>query len=386
MLSCINYLIKKDTRNKYMYNCQHDVREKKENAKDTNHTSLIINEKQHISFIKFIEFEMFGRDIYIRNQKDKGKRQCRNDSATTVPLTNDNIPIPTSQCEQIESVKCELDKYYVDVEDDVDKLIIENMENMENMENLENMENMENMENIEYMENMENIDNKKENETIDSVFEDDLPMIASIASSPVCIEQIIPDDLMDSEIGLLDSIGIIDNSSHSSLSYDNHSSISGTDIITDTDITDTNNTNIGPVCHHVSAGSAISAISATTNPVREKKRKCRNTFKRKRSPSAHTDTSQTILNHLYRYIPKNKYPVNSLLRAFSKSRLEEDVTELKSAYKIDKIYANWRNTESKKRRFLRIQKRKKKRKLLYDDEDVDEEEEDDDDEYFHNLY
>ncbi len=82
---------------------------------------------------------------------------------------------------------------------------------------------------------------------------------------------------------------------------------------------------------------------------------------RKKSSSSISEKNQFVLDHLYKYVPQNKYPRASLLRAFNCRRID-NIYALRSAYAIDKEYSKWRVAEAKQRRYLRCLKRKRRNK------------------------
>ena len=130
-----------------------------------------------------------------------------------------------------------------------------------------------------------------------------------------------------------------------------------------------------------SSSSSSSSSSSTINRSSTNKSSGRNKrkaiFKTKSSSIGKTgkatEGNEIILNHLYKYIPKYKYPEKSLLRAFSRNRIE-NLCILDTGKKIDKEYSTWRRAEANQRRLLRIQKRRKKSGKRYEVEDEEEDE------------
>ena len=88
------------------------------------------------------------------------------------------------------------------------------------------------------------------------------------------------------------------------------------------------------------------------------KAKHKGTKRRRKNASGASEKNQFVLNHLYKYIPHDKYPRASLLRAFNEKRIS-NFDSINSATEIDKEYAKWRIGEAAQRRNLRWMKRKK---------------------------
>lgn len=88
------------------------------------------------------------------------------------------------------------------------------------------------------------------------------------------------------------------------------------------------------------------------------KSKHKGTKRRRKNASDVSEKNQFVLNHLYKYIPHDKYPRASLLRAFNEKRIS-NFDSINSATAIDKEYAKWRIGEAAQRRNLRWMKRKK---------------------------
>jgi len=85
------------------------------------------------------------------------------------------------------------------------------------------------------------------------------------------------------------------------------------------------------------------------------------TKRRKKNYSRTSEQNEFVLNHLYKYIPQDKYPRASLLRVFNWKRFS-NIESLDSADAIDQEYTNWRKGEASQRRYLRCLKRKKREK------------------------
>jgi hypothetical protein len=89
--------------------------------------------------------------------------------------------------------------------------------------------------------------------------------------------------------------------------------------------------------------------------------KTTDTKRRKKNYSRTSEQNEFVLNHLYKYIPQDKYPRASLLRVFNWKRFS-NIESLDSADAIDQEYTNWRKDEASQRRYLRCLKRKKREK------------------------